>query len=295
MNNQWIWVDNNLKMLGARNNIRHAKVMCLDTEYDSFRYFRERLCLIQIKAHNDTYLIDPFLRLDMDSLGDVFADASILKIMHAGDNDIRLLKRDYDFEFNNIFDTQRAAAILGCQYLSLSTLIHQYLGIEFEKKKKLQRSQWEMRPLTEEQLHYAVQDTMFLEPLYTVLAQAIRQKDLTAELHKILEDMTGVAWNERPFNCMGFRKIKDNRCLAANQKQTLKELYEWRFQKAKKLNRAVFMILSDQDLIDICRGEPDSVADLKVLGKLSCEKIACYGSEIIEIMHTCKMAKNLEV
>jgi ribonuclease D len=284
MNDQWTWVDNTRQMLDAREHVIHSPLICLDTEYDSFRYFRERLCLIQLKAQNQTFLIDPFEDLDMKFIGDVFADTSVLKVMHAGDNDIRILKRDYGFEFNNIFDTQRAASILGSQYLSLAAVINQYLDIDFDKKKKVQRSRWDARPLSSEQLQYAAQDTLYLEPLYETLKQEIDEKGLLPELQKVLEDMAAVTWQEKPFDCTGFRHIKEYRCLTGHQKQSLKDLYAWRYQKAKKMNRAVFMILSDQDLIELCKSEPDSVDDLKVLGELSCAKVNCYGDEIIKIM-----------
>lgn len=294
MNDQWIWIDSTRQMLEAREHVVHSPLICLDTEYDSFRYFRERLCLIQVKARDRNYLIDPLADLDMRFMGDVFADPSILKVMHAGDNDIRILKRDYGFEFNNIFDTQRAASILGSQYLSLAAVINQYLDVEFDKKKKVQRSQWDVRPLSAEQLRYAVQDTLYLEPLYKTLKQEIDDQGLSPDLQKVLEDMTAVTWQEKPFDCMRCRHIKEYRCLTVHQKQSLKDLYAWRYQKAKKMNRAVFMILSDQDLIDLCRDEPDSVEDLKALGKLSCERVKCYGDEIIKTMKKVRSSKPFE-
>jgi ribonuclease D len=282
MNDQWTWVDTAQGMHEAKKHVAHSPVVCLDTEYDSFRYFRERLCLIQIKAQDRTYLIDPLEELDMHFIGDVFADPSVLKIMHAGDNDIRILKRDYGFDFNNIFDTQRAASLLGSQYLSLAAVISQYLSIDFDKKKKVQRSQWDSRPLSTEQLQYAVQDTLYLEPLYETLKRELDEKGLFSDLQKVLDDMVAVTWQEKPFDCLGFRHIKEFASLTEDRKQTLKDLYAWRYQKAKKMNRAVFMILSDQDLIDLCKAEPNSVDDLKALGKPSCEKIKCYGDEIIK-------------
>ncbi|MBN1382003.1 MAG: ribonuclease D [Deltaproteobacteria bacterium] len=294
MNNDRIWVDNDLKILNAKKHITNAPLICLDTEYDSFRYFREKLCLIQIKAQERIYLIDPLEDLNMDCLGDVFANFGIVKIMHAGDNDIRILKRDYGFEFSNIFDTQRAASILGSQYLSLSAVIHQYLGIEFTKKKKLQRSQWGKRPLSEEQLQYAVQDTMFLEPLYKILRQEIHRKGRHSDLQKIFNEMTEVTWHEKPLDCKSFRKIRKNGCLSASQLQCLKELYEWRYGKAKELNRAIFMILSDQDLLNICKNNPCTLEDLTAKGKLPPHKIKDYGSEIVAIINRDRSACSFE-
>ncbi|MEA3470263.1 MAG: ribonuclease D, partial [Thermodesulfobacteriota bacterium] len=173
MNRKWIWVDCKKKIERARDDIGRLPILCIDTEYDSFRYFREKLCLIQISAGSKTYLFDPLDSLDFTFLGNVFYSSKALKIMHASDNDIRLLNRDYGFEFRNIFDTHRAASILGSDYLSLPAIIHEYLGVEMKKTKSIQRSRWDIRPLTEAQISYAVQDTNYLMDLYTKLNEKL--------------------------------------------------------------------------------------------------------------------------
>ena len=127
----WYVVDTQSKAEEAAEDIASSQVIGIDTEYDSLRYFREKLCLIQIRADHRTYLFDPLDGLDISFLGEYFSSPSICKVMHAGDNDIRILKRDYDFVFNNIFDTHRAASLLGTVRLSLANVVGEYLGIEF--------------------------------------------------------------------------------------------------------------------------------------------------------------------
>ena len=263
MNKGWVWVDTRPKVIEARDDIAHSPIICVDTEYDSFRYFRAVLCLLQIKADKKTYLFDPFNRQDFSFLQSVFADPNILKIMHAGDNDIRLLKRDYGYEFHNIFDTHRAASILGAHYLSLSALVNQYLGIEFDKKKSMQRSRWETRPLSDEQLKYAVEDTAYLKDLYLRLESEIRLKGLTGKAVKTFDSIANVMWNEKTFNPLGYKNIKGYQSLASNQKRRLQRLYRLRFQKADETNMALFRICSDQRLIDLAGMDtlPDDVQE----------------------------------
>ena len=167
MKKTWTFVDTPAKLAKAERRIRTEPTLALDTEYDSFRYFRERLCLLQVQTGEKSWLIDPLADLDLSFLGDVFNNPKVLKIFHAGDNDIRILKRDYAFSFRNIFDTHRAASLLGFHRLALSTLLESLLGITLEKK--MQRSRWDMRPLSEEQLDYAALDTAFLPALYRKL------------------------------------------------------------------------------------------------------------------------------
>jgi len=295
MNNQWVWIDTQARMDEAKEDIGNASIICVDTEYDSFRYFREVLCLIQIDAGGRTYLFDPLGSLDFFFLGKIFIDPAILKIMHAGDNDIRLLKRDYGFEFKNIFDTHQAASILGCHNLSLSTLISQYLGMELKKDKKMQRSKWETRPLTEEQIHYAVEDTAHLTALYRRLESEIQLKSLKRKAARAFDKIAAVTWNEKLFNPQACNGIKGYDSLSAHQKHHLLNLYRWRFQKAKKTNMARFRILPDQALLDLARSEAPSMEMLRKTGTLSPEKIRLYGREIIETINDIKQsAQNLQ-
>jgi len=281
---QWTWVDTLVKRRYAEKEIKASPVLCIDTEYDSFRYFRDKLCLVQIKAEKRTYLFDPLNDMDISFLADPFANSAILKILHAGDNDIRLLKRDYGFAFKNIFDTHRAAAILGCHYLSLSTLIGQYLGIDLEKKKKIQRSQWDKRPLSEEQLQYAVLDTAYLRPLYEKLVAEIYAKGLGKEALRAFADIAAVTWQEKMLDIQGHKKIKPYAFLSADQKKSLKLLWSWRFQKARNLNRAIFMILSDQELVNLTKIENLTRTGLKTEGALSTERAARFGEEILNLL-----------
>ncbi|MCX7635695.1 MAG: ribonuclease D, partial [Syntrophales bacterium] len=162
----WLWVDETTKVRRFCEEVAKVTVVGVDTEYDSFRYFREKLCLIQICVGSTTYLFDPLGSLDLAFLGTIFADHTVVKVLHAGDNDIRILRRDYNFTFHNVFDTYRAAVILGYAHLSLANLIHHLLGIDVGKERKIQRSQWDVRPLSPHQIVYAVRDAAYLEELY---------------------------------------------------------------------------------------------------------------------------------
>jgi ribonuclease D len=286
MNTQWVWIDTSSKIDEAREDISRSSIISVDTEYDSFRYFRAVLCLIQIEAEEKTWLFDPLNGLDYSFLGTVFADPKVLKIMHAGDNDIRILRRDSAFTFRNIFDTHRAALTLGCRNLSLASLVNHYLGIEFEKKKSMQRSRWDIRPLTREQLQYAVEDTVYLKDLYRKLEEELNAKGLKASAEKAFEDIADVMWgNKSNFNPRGYKNIKGYPLLSVQEKCCLKDLYQWRFQKAEETNLALFRILSDQTLVDLVRMDTPSLESLIYSDTLSDEKVHLYGPEIIQILN----------
>jgi ribonuclease D len=278
MDTKWLLVDTPKILQRAVDDFKRAKILSIDTEYDSFRYFKEKLCLIQIHANNMTYVFDPLNDLDFSFLGKYFANQHIVKILHAADNDIRLLKRDYKFDFKNIFDTHRAALLLGFKQLSLEKMITQFVGVELNKSKKIQRSRWDNRPLTEEQLEYAAQDVIYLPSLYEKQAAELDIKDLKDAACKDFAKIAAANWQEKRINRYGHTKITGYYCLNDEQRELFKKLYAWRFHRAKEENRAIFMFFPDKNLLELAQ---DSEHPEKYLSQ---RKLKVYGAEIEQII-----------
>ena len=284
MNRRWMLVETPAHLAKAEKSIRAAGVIALDTEYDSFRYFRDKLCLIQVQTGERTWLIDPLAGLDFTFLGGVLNDPNVLKILHAGDNDIRILKRDYGFAFRNIFDTHRAASLLGCRQLSLGKLLVTYLGVTLEKK--LQRSRWDLRPLAEEQLDYAALDTAHLTELAQRLEGELRERGLQKEAERLFAGMTAVVWQPRILDRLAHRRLPGFATLSAEQKERLRRLFRWRFEKAQEIDRAAFMILSDQHLVALARLENPSPETVAVASHLPAGQEHRFGVELLTVLRT---------
>jgi ribonuclease D len=282
MQNKWTLVDNRENLKIAEKKIRGSAVVAIDTEYDSFRYFSEKLCLLQVQTGEETWLIDQLAGLDIAFMGEVFDDAEVLKIFHAGDNDIRILKRDYSFSFRNIFDTHRAASLLGVRQLALSRLLDAYLGVVI--KKTMQRSRWDLRPLTIEQLNYAALDTAYLPLLYHKLKADLVEKGMEKEAERIFAGVAEVVWRPRDIDQGGYRKLPGFRQLSPSQKERLKLLFIWRFDKAQKTDRACFMLLSDQQLVSLARIDDVSAATLVGPGLLTSAGAQRFGPELLNIL-----------
>jgi len=282
---EFTWVDGGRALYRAIRDILAARLIAIDTEYDSFRYFREKLCLIQINTDRKIFLLDPLGGLDLSFLKAYFADSTVPKIFHAGDNDIRLLKRDYGFEFRNVFDVQRAAALLGCKDLALAGIIRTVMGTDLQKSKKIQRSQWDTRPLSQEQISYAVQDITYLTDLYRIFRKEIMAKGLEEEAARSFEQIASVSWTEKTLDPFGHLRIKGSREMTRSQRTRLKALYRWRFRKAKETNTAMFMILSDQHLSELARSKIRSLSSLRRSEKLPPGKADRFGPEIVSALN----------
>ena len=108
------------------------------------------------------FIIDPLALDDMTPLGDVLSNERVEIILHSGDHDIRSLDRDWGFRVTSLFDTSIAAAFTGMDRLGLGTVLESSLGVSITKDKKLQRSDWTIRPLKSKYLDYAADDVRHL-------------------------------------------------------------------------------------------------------------------------------------
>ena len=282
MNRRWKLIETPAHLGKAEAAIRSAREIAVDTEYDSFRYFRDRLCLIQVQTGEKTWLIDPLAGLDFAFLGEVLNDPAVRKILHAGDNDIRILKRDYGFAFRNVFDTHRAASLLGIRQLALGKLLETYLGVTLEKK--MQRSRWDLRPLREEQLDYAALDTAHLPELAQRLDRELREKGLEKEAERVFAGMTAVVWQSKILDRLAHRRLPGFATLTAEQKERLRKLFRWRFEKAQEIDRALFMIVPDQHLVALARLEQASLDSMAGVGLLTPETVQRYGPELLDVL-----------
>src|SRR3954467_3450148 len=145
--------------------------IAVDTESNSMHAYRERVCLIQFSTPDADYILDPLPLTDLGVLAPLFANSAQQKIFHAAEYDIVCLRRDYGFEFTNLFDTMSAARTLGWPQVGLAAILETRFGVKMDKK--FQRADWKRRPLTREQLDYARLDTHYLLALRDLQREAL--------------------------------------------------------------------------------------------------------------------------
>jgi ribonuclease D len=145
---------------------RAAGRLGIDTEFMPEGRYRPLLCLVQIVVGDEIAVFDPLAEggFDPAPLAAVLADPSVEIVLHAGRQDVALLRRQWETEVANVFDTQIAAGFAGFSaqagYLGL---LHDVLKIRLAKSASFTR--WDQRPLTAEQLRYAREDVEYLLPL----------------------------------------------------------------------------------------------------------------------------------
>lgn len=268
-------------LLNAIKMIQRHDIIAVDTEFYWRNTYYPELCLIQIAVNeNEVILIDALSEaLDLSVLNDVFIDTDIEKIMHASDNDIKVLRHALGADFANVFDTQIASALLGFTHqTSLQKLLNVFEIAEIEKEETL--SDWRERPLSDEQITYARNDVIHLYQLRQKLYQAlIDTQKYSIFTEEMLYRVSEAHFTDKNAAHLKFKSMKH---LKPHVQVHLKALALWRESLAQTLNRSVKHIIDDRPLIEIAKLNPHKIEQLQ--GILTAKQLNRYGQDIIHIL-----------
>jgi ribonuclease D len=199
----------------------------------------------------------------MTSLGKLFNDPAVEKVFHASEYDLLILHEDFQFEFQNLFDTMIAAQILGRKKLGLDALLWEFFGLKVDKK--FQRSNWGKRPIPEDMLHYAQVDTHYLIKIRHVLAEELEKKDLCAIAAEDFARACLVYNNHKEDKLAPCWRINGARKLSPQEAAVLSSLCQYREEYARKVNKPVFKVLGAKTLLKLAEETPASEAQLMKL------------------------------
>ncbi len=237
--------------------------LAFDTEFIRDDTYEAALCLVQVAADGEVVLIDPTANIDMSPFWKLVTDPAVATIVHAGKEDFEVCLRSSGRPPQNVFDVQIAAGMLGYGYpLSLTRLMGEVLGKRISKAQTL--TNWLRRPLTEAQLHYAIEDVIHLPEVHGRLKAELEKSGRmawAAEEFRRFEDaqMYEPPVRERLFRLKGTKRL-DGLGLAV-----LERLVEWRDRWAEMRNRPLRALMRDDVLVEIARRRPRKASDLEVL------------------------------
>ena len=260
-------------------SIAHARIIALDTEGASFHRFVDRIYLLQLSTTERSAIIDP-LGLDAPPrLGAMLEDPSVEIIFHDADYDLRLLHQDYGWHVRNIFDTRIAAQLLGLRAFGLAALLERYFSVKLEKKH--QRADWSMRPLTQDMLDYAAQDTRYLIELRNRMRAELEAMGRWGWAEEEFQRLEGTRWSADE-EVAAFLRMKGARDLSRRELAVLRELVPWRDTVAKELDRATFRVMSNEVLLEVARVTDANREALAAIRGMPRSLLERRGDEIID-------------
>lgn len=237
-----------------------SPVLAIDTEFLREKTYYAKLCLIQMATEDEVALIDPFAVDDLRVLAPLLNNENIVKLFHAGGQDLEILYRTVGSLPKPLFDTQIAASLLGyTQQVGYAALVHSELGVTLKKADSY--TDWSKRPLSNSQLSYAADDVLYLPRLYANMYQKLLEQGRLAWLTPDFEELIDpkryhIDVYER------FRKLKRASSLNRKQLSAAREVTAWREIEAQKRDIPRKWILSDEQIVEACKREPSSLDDL---------------------------------
>ena len=257
----------------AMKAISGAKRIGLDLESNGFFRYPERVCLLQVSAPSGAFVIDPLAVEDLSALGATLANPKVETILHSGSYDVVSLDRDWGFRVGALFDTQIAAAFVGMRRLGLAPVLESVLGVSIPKEKKLQRSDWSLRPLSEKALAYAAGDVLHLFDLRDALAEKLRALGRTEWVAEECRRLAASRY-EKPDPEMAVFSVKGWRDLDGRGLAILKALVEFREDQAVIAGRPRFRVIPDAALVALAKRPDSDLRRARGLGRFGRGRLA---------------------
>lgn len=254
----------------------------IDTEFMSEGRYRALLCLVQVVVDDERspiVLIDALNSVDIAPLRELLDDPAIEIVLHAGRQDVAILRRSWSTELRNIFDTQIAAGFAGASAQSgYANLLSQILGRRVGKTASYTR--WDARPLSAEQLSYAAEDVAHLLELSDRLQDRLQGRgrlDWAREECRRLESATDERDPESTWERLPRIGQLDPRARAV-----ARDLAAWRERTASSEDRPVGSVLADPTLVELAKRQPSTLDALTNIRGLHPSGIRRRGQAILD-------------
>ncbi len=235
--------------------IAESPVIGFDTEFVSEDSYRPQLCLIQVAAGDRLAIIDPMNVARTDAFWHLLTEPGRTIIAHAAREEARFCYRFTGKPIAGLFDTQLAAGFVGMEYpASLGTLVQRLVNKTLPKGET--RTNWCRRPLTKDQLTYALHDVTDLLEMYGKLSAMVStlnrdswlEEETSIFQQKVIDAETRENW----------RRVSGSSGLNPRQLETVRQLWLWRENRARETDRLPRRVLRDDLIVELSkRGSTD--------------------------------------
>jgi ribonuclease D len=246
------------------------RFIAVDTEFMRDRTYWPKLCLVQIAGAERHAAVDPLAPgIDLAPLFSLMADADVVKVFHAARQDVEIFHHLSAQVPEPLFDTQLAAMVLGFgEEVGYETLVTQVAKARVDKTSRF--TDWSRRPLSRQQLDYALADVTHLRVIYERLSEQLEQSGRAHWLSQELAGLTNPATYEQPPE-LAWKRIKvrsrDPRFLAV-----VRALAAWREREAQRRDLPRNRVIRDDIMLEVAANQPKTVEDMAKLRRVSLDR-----------------------
>jgi ribonuclease D len=234
----------------------------IDTEFVSEDTFRPELCLIQVATKDELAVIDPYRVGDLLPFWKTLVDGEHVTIVHAAREELNFCLNSCGRPPANLFDTQLAAGFCSSEYpSSYASVVTRFLSARPAKGE--QRTDWRRRPLTDEQVDYALEDVRYLLPLYATLQKRLSQLNRLAWLAEEMDRWLAEVHDsrERP----RWRRVSGLGNLSARGLAIVRELWLWRRKEAERRDVPPRRVLRDDLMVELAKRKSDDIERIRAV------------------------------
>ena len=263
--------------------LKQSSRLALDTEFVGEDTFVPRLELIQVATATTAAVIDfPAVQAkgSLDAFWELICDNKIEKIVHAGRQDLDLFATHAGQIPKPFFDTQIAAAMVGYgAQVAYANLVQRLHGTKLAKAHTF--TNWSARPLSDDQIAYALEDVEFLLSIHTHLQDRLHslgRLEWVGEEFARLETAVGEKSREPQER---YQRIRGWDTLKAKGAAVLRELAAWREAEARRRNVPRGRVMRDEVLLQLARHPPKSVSELRGLRGVHSSEVDRHGEHLL--------------
>jgi ribonuclease D len=237
--------------------------------------------LLQIGCNDGVFIIDPVQIKDLKPVWDVILDPNILKVFHAGRQDLEIIVDHAGALPLPMFDTQVAAALLGYgQQVGFGNLVQRIVKKELAKGESF--SDWLQRPLTDQQMKYAADDVIYLMPIYQGLKEELQARKRHAWLDEEQATLTSMSTYQIDKQEV-FWRVKGVNKLKPKHLAILRELAAWREEQAQKKDIPRRRLISDDALIELAKRDALNMDTMDRMRGLNAGVIRRFGDTWLKL------------
>lgn len=282
------WIESSADLGRLARAVDAAPWVALDLEANSMFVYRERVCLVQINAGGELFVVDTLALADapeaLAPLAAALCDPQRPVWVHGGEYDVGCLKRDYGIALRGVFDTQQAASMLGWEKTGYGAVVERVCGVALPKGHS--QYDWATRPLDGDALRYAIDDVAYLPQVAEHLREAVAAADLVEEVAIANATVEASEWRGG-FDPAGFWRLKGIRDLPNRALPTLAALWSWRDGIARDQDLPPGRVIANDLLLALARNAPTNFGSLRKMGVKS-RILSSHGDALLDLCKQCR-------